>query len=167
MQKELIVQGIRMFMQTNMLHRRVVEQQLNSTGVFRSQHHMLMCLHNNPGMSQKELAKQLSISAAATAVSLKKLEKGGYVRKVMDSQDNRFNRIELTEQGKKVVDLSHVIFDRMDGEFFRGFTDDEIRDWCRFMERVQGNLKSLEPPDSGAGAEKKRNESEREREEEA
>lgn len=132
-------------MHTNMLHRRVVEQHLNSTGVFRSQHHMLMCLNDSPGITQKELSKKLSISAAATAVSLKKLEKGGYVTKVMDEEDNRFNRIELTEKGKQVVDVSHRIFDYVDGRFFRGFSEEEVIAWCGFMERVQENLKSLEP----------------------
>ena len=59
------------------LHRSMMEHRLDGTGVYRSQHQILMFVSDNPNVSQKELARMYGVSGATIAVSLKKLEKGG------------------------------------------------------------------------------------------
>ena len=65
------------YFRLNRLHRKVVEQELSTTGVYRSQHRILMCLAKNPHISQTELAERQEVSTSAIAVSLKKLQQGG------------------------------------------------------------------------------------------
>ena len=67
------------YIQTNRRHRKILEQELNFTGVYRSQHQLLMFIADNPNVSQKELARLYGVSTATIAVSLKKLEQGGYI----------------------------------------------------------------------------------------
>ena len=87
------------YFRLNRLHRKVVEQELSTTGVYRSQHRILMCLAKNPHISQTELAERQEVSTSAIAVSLKKLQQGGYIQKELDQRDNRFNQICITEKG--------------------------------------------------------------------
>ena len=46
------------------------------------------------------------VSGATMAVSLKKLEKGGYINRLVDQHDNRCNQICITEKGREVVEES-------------------------------------------------------------
>lgn len=131
------------YFRLNRLHRKVVEQELNATGVYRSQHRLLMCLAKNPHISQKELAERQEISTSAIAVSLKKLQQGGYIQKELDQRDNRFNQICITEKGQKVVEESQNIFQRIEEEMFRGFSDEELKAFGGALDRICGNLERI------------------------
>ena len=80
-------------------HRKAMEQKLNRTGIHRAQHQILMYLSDHPQSSQKQIAEDFQISQPAVGVSLKKLEQGGYIQRVVDSEDNRYHQVTLTERG--------------------------------------------------------------------
>lgn len=65
------------------------------------------------------------ISPATAAVTLKKLEKGGYIHRAADDRDNRCNQICLTEKGKRVVEYSILFFSQVQQRMFAGFTEEE------------------------------------------
>ena len=92
------------WMDVNHLHRTILERKLNQNGLYRSQHQLLMYISDHPNQSQKEIARLNRISPATAAVTLKKLEKGGYIHRVADERDNRCNQICLTEKRKLVVE---------------------------------------------------------------
>ena len=77
------------WMDINHLHRTILERKLNQNGLYRSQHQLLMYISDHPNQSQKEIAKLNRISPATAAVTLKKLEKGGYIHRAADNRDNR------------------------------------------------------------------------------
>ena len=77
-----------------------------------------MEISRNPNASQNDIARQMDISAATVAVALKKLESGGYISKEVDEEDNRLNKITITEKGNKVVEQSKQIFEMI--ESFQG-----------------------------------------------
>ncbi len=121
-------------------HRYSMNAQLQNTGVFESQHRLLMTISDHPDFTQKELAESMRISPATLAVTLKKLEKGGYVDRQMDDRDNRCNRLVLTEQGKEVVEVSHRVFAELDRMIFRDFTEEEILRLGNDLDRICRNL---------------------------
>ena len=94
------------FMRVGKCHRTLLEHYLNKDGLYRVQHQLLMCVYKYPDASQKELARIQNVSTAAVAVTLKKLEKGGYVGRIVDRDDNRYNKIRITEKGRKEVERS-------------------------------------------------------------
>ena len=100
---------VKLIMFINQIHRRKIEKLLDGTGLHRAQHRMLMTLSDCPVTSQVELANILEVSAATVAVSLKKLEKGGYIQKTQQEQDSRVRFVELTEKGRSVVEESKEI----------------------------------------------------------
>ncbi len=65
-----------MFRRVDTMLRRYLDRKVCHTGVYPTQHRLLMELYRNPNCSQVGLAEKFDVSAAAIAVSLKKLEKG-------------------------------------------------------------------------------------------
>jgi MarR family multiple gene transcriptional regulator MgrA len=122
------------------LMKRNIERKVSATGVYRSQHQLLMQIAHHPKSSQIEIAERMDISPAAVAVSLKKLERGGYIKKDLDTADNRIHQIQVTQKGQEVVEKSHLIFEEMEKTIFKGFTEEEIKKTGELLERMCQNL---------------------------
>lgn len=131
------------FIHTSRLHRAVLERHLNKTGVYRSQHQLLMYISMCPNASQKKIAEQFHISTATVAVTLKKLEKGGYICRAVDQEDNRFNQIKITEKGQAVVDKGIACFRNTEQRMFQGFNEEERQDLEGYLARMRQNLQQL------------------------
>lgn len=138
--KELAHNSIRMFRRVDTMLRRYLDRKVCHTGVYPTQHRLLMELYRNPNCSQVGLAEKFDVSAAAIAVSLKKLEKGGYITRLADEADNRINQVSVTEKGKEVIHKSFLIFEETDQCFFDGFSDEEMAQFLDFMERAYKNM---------------------------
>jgi DNA-binding MarR family transcriptional regulator len=121
-------------------HRKIMQYYLDETGVYQAQHHILMEISKNQNASQKDIARSMNVSTAAIAVSLKKLEKGGYINKDMDEGDNRFNQITITEKGKRVVEQSKQIFDMADRKVLEDFTEEEKAALSTLLKKLDANL---------------------------
>ena len=115
-EKEFLTQAnpMKILIFVSQLHHRMLEKLVGATGLHRAQHRMLMTLADHEFESQSALANMLEISTATVAVSLKKLERDGYIQKKVKEGDSRANFIQLTERGKKVVESSREIFESMD-----------------------------------------------------
>lgn len=136
-------QTVKLYMKTGRLHRDVLEKEVRRTGVYRSQHQILMFLSNHPEASQKEIAEFLGVSTATIAVTLKKLEKSGYILRTSDPKDNRCNRIQLSGKGEEIVTQSHEIFWRVEEAMFLGFSEEEKKKLINFFERICENLEKI------------------------
>lgn len=119
--------------------KRCVEKKVAGTGVFRSQHKLLMTLGNHQDCSQTELAEKLEISPAAVAVSLKKLEKSGYISRQCDSRDNRVNQIVITEKGQDMIHRSVEYFQEIDENMLKGFSEQELQELSGLLVRMLQN----------------------------
>lgn len=141
-EKEFLTQAnpMKILIFVSQLHRRMLEKLVGATGLHRAQHRMLMTLADHEFESQSALANMLEISTATVAVSLKKLERDGYIQKKVKEGDSRANFIQLTEQGKKVVESSREIFESIDKKAVRGFTDEELVVLRTFLSRMYENL---------------------------
>lgn len=135
---------IKLVMFINQIHRRKIENLLEGTGLHRAQHRMLMTLSNWSVTSQIELANILEVSAATVAVSLKKLEKGGYIRKSQQEQDSRVRFVELTEKGRSVVEESREIFHEMDARLLEGFDKEQLEVLQKLLGQMYRNAKNIE-----------------------
>ena len=121
--------------------RRCIERKVADTGVYRSQHQLLMCIGDHPGCSQAQLAEILNVSAAAITTSLQKLEKGGYISRETSAEDNRINYLEVTEKGKAVICQSKQIFQGIECDMYEGFSEEELACLNSYYERIRVNLK--------------------------
>ncbi len=115
------------FVKAGRMHRAYCDRLVSKIGLHRNQHKILMmlsCEKEKP--SQKELARRLEISAAAVAVIIKKLEQSGYITKTSLAGDNRFNEIEITPKGRKIVEETREYFAACDRLLFAGINEKEL-----------------------------------------
>lgn len=119
--------------------KRSIGKRVEGTGVYRSQHRLLMILGKHPECSQTELAEMLDISPAAVAVSLKKLEKAGFIRRQCKENDNRVNHVDITEKGQKAIEVSIHYFMEMEEAFFLDFSQEEMVQLECFFRRIIAN----------------------------
>ncbi|MBR6643371.1 MAG: MarR family transcriptional regulator [Lachnospiraceae bacterium] len=141
MEKKYLVWGI---IKIAREHRKIVEKRISDLGIHPSQHHFLMHIAKNGACTQNSIAEAMEISAATVAVSLKKLEKGGYIEKQTSPEDGRSNRIALTVKGEEVVERSKFLFEEVDAEMFSSLTEEQQEQFHGFLEQVINNLKLLE-----------------------
>lgn len=125
-------------------HRKTVEKRICSLGIHPSQHHFLMHIAKHGACTQNHIAEAMEVSAAAVAVSLKKLEKGGYIEKKNSLEDGRSNVIVLTAKGEDVVEKSRLMFDEVDGKMFDSLTEEQQIQLHSMMEQITNNLKTME-----------------------
>lgn len=134
------------FRKTDFMLRRCIGKKLRTLDdeIYRSQHRLLMNLGENPNCSQNELAARLEISPAAVAVSLNKLEKGGYIARRTDAEDHRSNRVSITDRGNQVISRSIQLFDEVERGMFEGFTSEEMEQFYEFLQRTYRNLSRMQ-----------------------
>lgn len=136
-----------MFIGTDRLHRKAFENLVSGLGIHRSQHRMLMHLAKDEGMSQTDLAAHLEISTAAVAVTIKKLEAGGYIEKKTAENDSRFNEIKITDRGREIVSASEKYFHDVDTAMLSGIDGEMLDNFISCLEIMQKNLKELCEPE--------------------
>lgn len=131
--------------QTDRAHRKLFEKHaVEAFGIHRSQHMMLMYISKNEDISQRQIAENFNISAAAVAVTLKKLESVGLVEREASQSDCRINHIRISQEGRRVIDETKHIFGAIDRLMFEGFTEEEIEQLKLFSERMYNNLLKAE-----------------------
>ena len=122
-------------------HHAICDGRVRDLGVHPSQHMLLMHLSTMEEIgSQKELAAHMGISPAALAVSLGKLESGGYITKEISGHDCRVRTLAITEKGRALVAESKSVFDGIDREMFAGIAEDEALAFFAVLTRLHQNL---------------------------
>lgn len=92
--------------------------------------------------SQKELARKLRVSPATVTVSLKSMERDGYVKKLSNAEDLRCKPISITEKGRRAARLIDEVFETLDHGMYRGFSPEELEQISDFYRRMIDNLSS-------------------------
>lgn len=137
---ELYREVMKRFRKADCSFRRTIEKCVAVTGVYRSQHQMLMSLGRNPDCSQMELAQFLDITPAAVTTTIKKLEKGGYITRLVCEEDNRVNKISITKKGQEVIEQSIRIFSEVEKKALQGFSEEEMKQLNDYLIRIRKNL---------------------------
>lgn len=141
---KLLRESNRAIGRTLRLHHRICEKRLSALPIHRAQHMLLMRLAREESTpSQKELAACMEISTAAIAVALKKLEADGYIVRQPDKSDSRVNTISITEKGRKTVEDSRLVFDRIDEAMYEGIGREELDAFTATLKKLEENLKRV------------------------
>ena len=91
--------------------------------------------------TQRELADAFHVTPATVAVSLKSLERGGYVAKTADSRDQRCKRVTITEKGCGAVETYRRIFEWLDRKMLEDFSLEEREQLSAYHLRMLDNIK--------------------------
>ena len=142
-EKEQTVQGLlKELVHTYFLK---VYNQMDQYGLHPGQVAVLQELQKKEGMSQRELADALHIKPPTVAVSIKRMEKSGFVERHADEKDQRMLRIYLTEYGKKVNSEILELLRQNEKELFSGFEEGEMYLFKRCLKQMIQNLQYTMP----------------------
>lgn len=117
-----------------------VRAAIAGAGLHAGQPMLLEFIGRHPGCAQRECAEELDVTAASAAVSLKRLEKAGLVRRQPDPQDARCNRLYVTAEGERRIELSRSAMDALDSEMFSGIDPKELEKFKALCEKMFDNL---------------------------
>ncbi|MDL2233348.1 MarR family winged helix-turn-helix transcriptional regulator [Ruminococcaceae bacterium OttesenSCG-928-L11] len=99
----------------------------------------------NSPVTQKQLAKWIGVAPPTVAVSIKRMEKAGLVRKQANQDDLRENFIALTEQGRNLTDESEKAVREVYENVFSGFQDSEMEELYGYIYRMITNMEGMVP----------------------
>ncbi len=123
-----------------LLHRYRISTALSGLNIYRGQPELLEYLLENGDCSQKEIADHFGISPASVATSVKRMCKAGFIERSEDENDRRINRLGITEKGMQALTLSREKCCEIDETMFRDFSEDELKEFNRMIEKITGNL---------------------------
>ncbi|MBO8464337.1 MAG: MarR family transcriptional regulator [Firmicutes bacterium] len=125
-----------------------IYNQMESYGLHPGQVAVMKALDRKEGMSQRELADILHIKPPTVAVSIKRMEKNGFIERKPDEKDQRITRIYLTQYGKKINQEIVELLQKNEEELFQGFEEGEKYLFKRFFKQMIENLRMSMPKDA-------------------
>lgn len=109
---------------------------LSENGVFQGQDEILFLIMHKEGLKPSEIAKYLHTSLASISVSLKRLEKQGFIEKKNDENDARTSHIFINEKGRTAIKNIHErLFDNHQ-RMLDGFSEEEIGNLRSYLDRI-------------------------------
>lgn len=138
-----------LFHALNQAHHTAVHAELALQGLEGLGSPLLMMLLQSRGKdgdipAQRELADAMRVSPAAIAMSLKSLERLGYVQRRTDASDQRRKRIAVTPRGEDAVVKCWAALEATDARMMEGFSPAERTQLEAFLQRMLQNLTGLE-----------------------
>ena len=110
----------------------------------RSQAAILFTLHRRKSISQKELARELNMTAPSITSAIQKMEREGYITREPDKSDQRVMRLTLAERGKSCIQSVKDVGKRMDEIILGVMSLEEQLLFRRLMLQVKDNLENYE-----------------------
>ena len=135
---------------------RYLRNQLNEKKLYRGDPRLLMYVYFHDGRKQAEIAKGLCVKPASLTVMLQRMEQAGLVNRKSDEQDQRVQRVYITELGRETSKKTVELFQK---GFFEGVSEEELAVYQGVLEKVKENV--LRMLDETSGSETAEQESER------
>lgn len=92
------------------------------------------------GMTQSEIAQQLSVQGATVTDMLQRMEEAGYVTRRRDDEDNRLVRVYVTELGREKERSIMEQFMKMEATIFANFDESERVVLRQMLNRMLHNI---------------------------
>ena len=115
-----------LFQSVERARKQAIQTELSRRGLGTLGQPMILFLLKDKGRegriaAQKELSDAMHVSPATVAVSLKSLEREGYVEKLADETDQRRKAVRLTPKGEAAIQRCVQVFEAVDQSMFEGF----------------------------------------------
>lgn len=123
-------------------HRDKSRKFFQKCGLYSGHPFMLFQIAKHPGITQKELAEILCVAPASIAVSAKRMESAGLIKRVTDEADKRVVHLHLTCEGKNLDNACKKGKESLVIQQFQGFSDEELSIFCDMLERMIQNIEN-------------------------
>ena len=107
------------------------------------QANMLFMLFQREGISQEEISRRLHIDKAATAKTVQRLLREGYVERTRDDNDRRTYHISVTDKGRALENAVADIRSEWEAILLKGFDDAEAEQARTLLNRMLENSMTI------------------------
>ncbi|MGN1328423.1 MAG: MarR family winged helix-turn-helix transcriptional regulator [Eubacterium sp.] len=122
------------------LIRRAFNEALAEQGLFSGQHDIVFYLVENEGVTLSQLAKWLGVSTATASVSIKRMEKSGFITKKPDENDARIIRLYPTDKARVAPENIRNYMDSLETVLSDGMTEEEALLFSQLLEKAIQNM---------------------------
>lgn len=107
------------------------------------QHHYMMEICRNPGISQEDIVKHHKIDKGAMSKAIKSMVDMGYVRREQNPQDKRAYRLYPTEEAMAISGKCKRQVKEMAKRMEEGLTEEEIQTFKKLLLKVTDNIDKM------------------------
>ncbi len=104
--------------------------------------YLLSTVIREPGLTQRELAGRMGVTAASVAQSVRRMEASGLLNRKSDEADRRRNRLYATAAGIAAAAGCRARADSIDARMLSGISDRELERLVRMLDRMLANLRT-------------------------
>ena len=99
---------------------------LSSLGITPSQYSVLSCLWGRSHATPKQLAEILGIETSTVSGLLDRLQKNGFIDRIVNSEDRREVQVIATQKGRDLEEPVTRIIDEVNYEVLKSFSQEEV-----------------------------------------
>lgn len=115
-------------------------QVVSEEGLFAGQHHIIMMLERVGCATVSQIAEEMRTTRATASVSIKRLEKAGFVEKRSSESDARITKIYLTDKALAVTQRIKAKMDEAEESLTQGLTQEEKYLLSDLLDKVVNNI---------------------------
>lgn len=124
----------------HLLKRISMQKKMTEMGLYFGQLPILEYIKRNENCTQREIADTLQVTAASIALSTKRLQKAGLIKKTADKDNLRCNKLSITERGRELSESGRKMFDVFDIKMYKGFSEEELEQLYKYLNRIIINI---------------------------
>lgn len=132
-----------------------LNNRLRPLGLSAGQFPVLMLLAREQNIMQDRLVRHYNLDKGTIARAVRKLEDGGYIRRITDPDNRRAVRLFLTGEGERVIPLLQAINRDWEILVSASLSKDEGRALLSLMRRVAMNSFSILQKEGESGDDRK------------
>ena len=135
------------FLSLYQIYQFCIQRTLRKYGLYPGQPALLFALskaeEDKVKLTQNDLANVLGVSRASAGVSIRRLEKAGFVKRTPDSYDTRCNRISLTQKGREFAHWCELDMDMICNNMMEDFGPEERVAAVETLRRMSKGLQAM------------------------
>jgi len=130
---------------SSMLYKRLMSKHLERLNITYSQLMVLRVVSQEPGITAKEILLQMDTDKATLSGVLFRLEKRGYIKRVINGTDNRIKNIYNSEGSEALCNEVSVIERACISDLIEGISQAEAENFLAILDRfIENQVNKIE-----------------------
>lgn len=117
-----------------------LEKRFFKYNVSRAEFFVLYYVSSTTDITQTILANSLNVTTPTVVRIIDRMEKRGLISRSHDKKNRRINFLNLTSEGKKMLDILLPIAETFKDEAIKGISNEELDIYLKVLEKMQKNL---------------------------
>jgi len=121
-------------------HSQLLFKLTSEKGIYPGQAVCLWFINQNPGISQRDLARKMHVAPPTVTLMLQKLEKAGLIVRKEDEHDQRLSHTYLADAGIETLDILKDILAEIINTSLDGLSPDEKHNLVHWLDVINSNI---------------------------